>query len=53
MLYEISDQDVKNIRTFLDRVDLKGNEAGALVSVRMALTKPLKKAEPEKKAKKK
>lgn len=39
MLYELSDQQVKNLTTFLQRVDLKGNEAISLVSIFQSIAK--------------
>lgn len=37
MLYEFSDLQVKNLRVFLDRVDLKGAEAISLVEIKLLL----------------
>lgn len=37
MQYEFSDTQVKNLRIFLDRVDLKGAEAVSLVEIKLLL----------------
>jgi len=37
MIIELSPEQIRNIRAFLGRVDLKGNEAVALVSIFQAL----------------
>lgn len=42
MLYQLSEQQVKNLVSFLQRVDLKGNEAVALVSIFQSLSSPQK-----------
>lgn len=41
MLFNLSNQDVKNINIFLNRVDLKGSESVSLVMILQALKKPL------------
>lgn len=41
MKYELSEEQVKNIFIFLNRVDLKGAEAAALLSIINALSKPI------------
>lgn len=39
--YEINEQVKNNIFAFLDRVDLKGNEAEALVAIKYILSQPI------------
>lgn len=41
-LYELSDQQIKNLNIFLNRVDIKGSEAMSLVSVLQSLSTPFK-----------
>lgn len=41
MKYELSEEQVKNIFIFLNRVDLKGSEAAALLGIVSALSKPV------------
>ena len=41
MKYELSEEQVKNIFIFLNRVDLKGAEAAALLSIINSLSKPI------------
>lgn len=41
MKYELSEEQVKNIFIFLNRTDLKGAEATALLSIIQALSTPI------------
>lgn len=43
MLYEMSDEQKKNILVFLERVDLKGKEVFAHIDVLKALQEPVEK----------
>jgi hypothetical protein len=45
--YEISDQVRDNILIFLDRVELKGNEAEPLVQIKYILLNPIQEGKPE------
>lgn len=46
-IYEINDQIRNNIFAFLDRVDLKGSEAEALIAIKYVLSNPKKEFEEE------
>ena len=39
--YKLNDNDIKNLRIFLGRVDLKGQEAVSLVRILNALSQPM------------
>ena len=41
MKYELDKQDIQNLSVFLNRVELKGNEATALVLLLQKLNKPI------------
>ena len=42
---ELTKEQIKNLLAFLNRVDLKGTEAEALVEIKLALFKKLKDTE--------
>ena len=42
MKYELNEQVLNNLKTFLNRVDLKGGEVGAFCEVINALSSPIK-----------
>ena len=41
MIYQFTDINVKNLRAFLARVDMKGSEAIAMVSIQHSLNNPV------------
>jgi len=42
MIYDISEENMKNLQIFLWRVDLKGSEVQAFINVNQALSTPIK-----------